>query len=382
MTARPGTMEQPIGDPETGRPPGPDRPPGDFSESALALARGSLLLVVTDDGTSPSFARARRSAIELARSTGGRILFYDRSAESRFVDPYASGSLTSDNEGSSGERMLESAELRSLGRGYLAEDIAEASSRGVAAWAWLPKRTGPRAIAQAVDRFGCDLIVVPAELGRAAVMDRPWLWARPRPAVGVPLLVAGPDGSMREWQFAAEASSVEFEVRQFGFLPVRGWFSDFDVRLEFDETDPEATRVRARIVAASLSTGLGLRDRALRGASFFDVAHHPDITFVSSEVSRSGSSYRVAGDLTIKDRTRRVDLQGEFRGIADARGYRRATMRLTAEVDRRDWDLAGGLMVADRATLTIHAVAVRASGGSEDDGERTPAGRPDGGREA
>lgn len=362
MTTSPRAEGRSAREAGPGSPQLADPRPGDFSEGALSLARGSLILVVTDDGSSPSIARARRSAVELARSTGGRILFYDRSAESSFVDPYASGPFTSDNEGPDGRRMLDPAELRTLGRDYLAADVADARSSGVAAWAWLPRRTGPRAIAEAVERFGCDLIVVPAEIGRAAVVDRPWPGARPRSTVHVPLLVAGPDGSVREWQVATEASRIEFAVRQFGVLTVHGWFSEFEVALVFDEDDPEATSVRARIAAASLSTGLGLRDRALRGASFFDVAHHPEITFVSSAVSRSGTSYTVRGDLSIKGRTRSVDLAGDFRGIVDAGGHRRATMRLTAEVNRRDWNLTGGLLVGDTATLTIDAVAVKASG--------------------
>ena len=366
---------------EAGRPavrgPGASRSsvPGRFQAATAAQAHAldrssSLILVVTDDGSDPAYARTRRAAIELASTGGGRILFYDRSAESRFVDPYASGPLTSDNEGSHGERMLEPAELRSLGRDYLSEDIGEAAARGVPAWAWLPRRTGARAIAEAVERFGCDLIVVPAELGRSVVIDRPWLRA-PRSVVGVPLLVSSPDGSLGAWQLATEASRVGFEVRQLGLLSVRGRFAEFDVRLSLDEADPEAMRVEARIVAASLTTGLAVRDRALRGRSYFDVEHHPYITFESSTVSRSGSSYRVLGILTIKGRGRQVELRGGPGGIADAGGFRRATMHLTAEVDRHDWDLSGGFAIADRATLTIDAVAVRASGGPSVDGERS-----------
>ncbi len=362
MATSPGAERQAAPEP---RPPSPqlaDPQPGDFSDGALSLAHGSLILVVTDDGSSPSVARARRSAVELARSTGGRILFYDRSAESRFVDPYASGPVTSDNDGPDGRRMLDSADLRRLGRDYLAVDVTEARASGVPAWAWLPRRTGPRAIAEAVDRFGCDLVIVPAAIGRVAVVERPWPGARPRSRVRVPLLVAGPDGSVREWQLATEASRIEFAVRQFGFLTARGRFSEFEVALAFDEANTAATSVRARIAAASLRTGLGLRDAALRGASFFDVVRHPEITFVSSAVSRAGTSYTVTGDLTIKGRTRSVELHGEFRGIVDAGGHRRATMRLISDLDRRDWNLDGGLLVADTVALTIDAVAIRASG--------------------
>jgi polyisoprenoid-binding protein YceI len=212
-----------------------------------------------------------------------------------------------------------------------------------------------------VARFDCGLVVVPAELGRRTIIHRPRPWSRPRSVVGIPVLVSGPDGSLRDWQFATELAGLEFEVRQLGFLRVRGRFSEFDVDLTFDEAAPEETRVRARIAASSLSTGLGLRDRALRSASFFDVANHPFITFTSSTVARSGGSYSVTGELTIKERSRSVELRGAFDGVMDAGGHRRATMRLATQVDRREWDLVGGFMVANPVQLTILAVAIRAS---------------------
>lgn len=251
--------------------------------------------------------------------------------------------------------------MRALGREYLARDIDEAAGSGVRAWAWLPRRVGPRGIAEAVERFGCNLVVVPAELGRRTIVHRPRPWARPRSVVRVPVLVSGPDGSLRDWQFATELSGIEFEVRQLGFVRVKGRFSEFEVELAFDEAAPEETRVQARIAAASLSTGLGLRDRALRSAAFFDVANHPFITFASSTVARSGGSYTVTGDLTIKARSRPVVLRGAFDGVMDAGAHRRATMRLATEVDRREWELLGGFMVADPVQLTILAVAIRAS---------------------
>lgn len=337
------------------------RPELDAPERIHFLQNGALLLVVTDDRRREWSARTRRVAIGLAATSGARILFYDRSAESRLVNAYASGPLTADSEWSGGERMLDPEELYLLGRAYLANDVEKAAAAGVRAWGWLPRSTGRRGIAEAVRRFGVDLIVVPAEL-RASLREpagRRWPWqAKP---LETPILVASADGSLREWQLAAELSRVEFAARQFGFLVVRGRFSDFEVRLEFDEACPEATKVEARIATASLTTGLGIRDRDLRGPSFFDVERYPYMRFGSTRVTRDGTSYRILGELEIKDRRREVELIGEFRGVAAERGYRRATMSAHAALDRRDWDLTGGPKIADSVSLSIDAVAVRAS---------------------
>ncbi len=322
---------------------------------------GGLILVVVGNGTEPWHHRTLGAALDLAASIRARVLFYDRSAESRFVDPYASGPWTSENPWSRGERMLDPDELRYLGRDYLAEDVVEAAARGVPAGAWLPHGAGPGAMAEAIERFRCDLVVVPAEWRRMTAQAASRLGIRRRPAVRVPVLVSGADRSLHAWQLATELSRIEFQARQFGVLPVRGRFSEFEVRLEFDEAAPEATRIEAQIVAASLTTGLGMRDRDLRSRSFFDVERNPLITFASTRVVGQGPEYTIEGDLTIRDRTRRVELRGRFEGVGIAQGHRRATMRATAQVDRRDWDLNGGFLVGNRIDLEINAVAVRAS---------------------
>lgn len=324
------------------------------------------MLVVTDDGSDPSFARARRSAVELADGTGATILLYDRSAESRFVDPYASGGWTADTSLSHGDRMLDASELHLLGRDYLARQIGEAAASGVTARAWLPKGVGAAPLAEAVRRFDCDLVIVPAEM-RERLTRRSGLLGPPvMDSLPVPVLVAEPDGTLHDWQFATELSRVEFTVRQFGFLAVRGHFSDFEVHLEFDEAAPERTHVEARIAAGSISTGLAIRDRDLRSASFFDVGRYPTIAFESTDVHGSGDAYRIAGWLEIKGIRRPIELDGRLEEMGEARGYRRARMHASADVNRRDWGLDGGFMVGDRATLSIHAVAVRATPGPVD----------------
>ena len=102
-------------------------------------------------------------------------------------------------------------------------------------------------------------------------------------------------------------SSVEFSVRHMGLATVRGRFEKFSVDAEANEQG-EPTRVSAVIDAASINTGTADRDGHLRGADFFDVENHPNITFESSNIERRGDKYVIEGDLTMRGVTKPASL--------------------------------------------------------------------------
>jgi len=57
----------------------------------------------------------------------------------------------------------------------------------------------------------------------------------------------------------------------------------------------------------SVDTGHEQRDAHLRTNDFFDVPNYPTMTFRSTEVNKlDDTTFRVTGDLTIKDTTRPV----------------------------------------------------------------------------
>src|SRR5690606_28812421 len=105
-------------------------------------------------------------------------------------------------------------------------------------------------------------------------------------------------------------SSVEFSVRHMGLATVRGRFEKFSVDAEANEQG-EPTRVSAVIDAASINTGTADRDGHLRGADFFDVENHPNITFESSNIERRGDKYVIEGDLTMRGVTKPASFEAD-----------------------------------------------------------------------
>jgi hypothetical protein len=121
----------------------------------------STFLVATDRGEDPTSAATLELGLQLAREAGARVVLYDRSAESWFTDPFeaaawAGGQLPTWNQ------LLSPPQLRSLGYGYLAEQLTYARAMGLEAAAWLPFGTGPAAMARCCAAWGVTHVVLPA----------------------------------------------------------------------------------------------------------------------------------------------------------------------------------------------------------------------------
>ncbi|MGE3961160.1 MAG: YceI family protein [Dehalococcoidia bacterium] len=172
------------------------------------------------------------------------------------------------------------------------------------------------------------------------------------------------------WTLDKQHTDVSFSVKHMMVATVKGHFADVDAEIEIDEVQPEASRVRATIAAGSLSTRNAERDGHLKSPDFFDVERFPAITFVSTSVRRvSAEAFRVTGDLTIRDVTRTVTLNGEFTGpVASPWGDRRAGFTLEGEIDREEfgltWNVAletGGVLVGRTVKLLVDAEVAQAA---------------------
>lgn len=131
------------------------------------------IILATDDRPESAYAEMRNAAISWAAKSAARVVLYDRSAESYFVDPYPSGPWTADVDSAPGrDALLEPGDLQRMGRDYLADQVSEARRAGADAYAWLPARPGPAGMAEAVRRFGANLVILPAALQRPSLLDR------------------------------------------------------------------------------------------------------------------------------------------------------------------------------------------------------------------
>ena len=171
------------------------------------------------------------------------------------------------------------------------------------------------------------------------------------------------------WTIDPAHTEVGFSVKHLMISTVRGRFADVRGTVTLDGNDVTTASVEAQIGTASIDTRQEQRDTHLRSADFFEVEKYPTITFRSTAVERiKGDRYRIVGDLTIRDITREIVLEGTDEGRGrDPWGGERLAFSATTTVDRREFGLTwnqaletGGVLVSNDIRISIDVQAVKA----------------------
>ncbi|MGA5304636.1 YceI family protein [Nucisporomicrobium flavum] len=193
---------------------------------------------------------------------------------------------------------------------------------------------------------------------------------------------------------------IGFHAQHMMVSLIRGEFTQATATIVVHE-DPLQTSLTATIQAASIDTSNAERDTHLRSADFLDVAAYPVLEFRSTglkwlggddaiflwaqlrnnplsrrrapgpatpaPVARPPGRFVLAGDLTVRDVTRQVDLDVDFGG-AGRDPYGRDIFGFTAhaEIDRESygllWNVAletGGVLVGKKVRIEIAGEAIR-----------------------
>ncbi len=170
---------------------------------------------------------------------------------------------------------------------------------------------------------------------------------------------------MTTWKIDPNHTDVLFSAKHMMVTTVRGKFHQVEGELELDEADSTRSRGEIRAAAASLNTGVEMRDNHLRSADFLDIEHFPWVVARTTAIERADDRYRVEAALTIRDETRPVTFDAEFLGFYPSmQGGRRVGFHLDARLMRKEWGLnwnmaleAGGWLVGDEVHLEVDVAA-------------------------
>ena len=136
-------------------------------------------------------------------------------------------------------------------------------------------------------------------------------------------------------------------------------FTSFDATADLNPGDPAASTLRVTIDPASIDSAVEKFDEHLKSADMFDVASHPEITFVSTDITMTdGSTGTLTGDLTMKGITRPVTLDVTLNGAGEhpMNGADTFGISATGTLDRTEWDLGyAAPAVGTDVTLRIEA---------------------------
>ena len=164
------------------------------------------------------------------------------------------------------------------------------------------------------------------------------------------------------WVFDQAHTSVGFSVDHLVISETTGQFSSFEGTVNSSSDDFSGADVQFTIDVASIDTDNERRDGHLKSDDFFNAEDYPKMTFKSSSFKKvEGSTYKLIGDLTIRDVTKPIELTVVFKGTAKMGDTQKAGFKITGALNRFDYNLkwsktteAGGLVVGDEVRLTIN----------------------------
>ena len=157
-----------------------------------------------------------------------------------------------------------------------------------------------------------------------------------------------------KWVLDAMHSEVQFKIKHLVISTVTGSFNSFAGTMQSDsDNNFENAQLEFSLDVDSIDTNQEQRDAHLKGEEFFNSAQFPTIKFASTSFVKDGDTYKVTGDLTMKDVTKPVTLEAEYGGSAvDFYGNHKAGFEATGKINRKEIGLTwGGITEAGAIVL-------------------------------
>ena len=161
------------------------------------------------------------------------------------------------------------------------------------------------------------------------------------------------------WTLDGVHSTIGFAV---GYMAgtFTGGFRDFDAVFADGVLTGSAKVASVQVKDTNLQAHL-------ESPEFFDAERYPELAFASSAIERTGDEIRIAGEITIKGRTRPVELTGHITDvITDPYGGERFGLALSGVIQRDEFGVSwnnplpsGAPALADDVTLVAEVQLVK-----------------------
>lgn len=160
-----------------------------------------------------------------------------------------------------------------------------------------------------------------------------------------------------KWNLDTAHSEIGFKVKHMMISTVTGHFEDFNATVATESDDFKNADFDFAASIGSINTKNTDRDNHLKSNDFFNAEAYPEMTFKST----SFDGEKMIGDLTIRDITKKIELDVDFNGIAvDPYGQTKAGFEITGTINRKDFGLAwsavteaGSVVVAEQVKLVV-----------------------------
>lgn len=169
-------------------------------------------------------------------------------------------------------------------------------------------------------------------------------------------IIAGAGSYSQDLKAVKESSLVQFKIKNLG-ITVNGKFSGLSSSIKFDPAALSTSSFEAQVEAASINTGIDLRDDHLKKEDYFNVKNYPVIKLVSTKITGSNKEgiYFFFGKLTIKQTS--LDISFPFTATATTGGYKFIG---DFTINRKAFGVGGSsFTLADKVTIHLDVLAVK-----------------------
>ena len=168
-------------------------------------------------------------------------------------------------------------------------------------------------------------------------------------------------GQGGSWNLDKSHSSISFTVAHMIVSEVTGRFGDFNATVTSSKDDFSDASVDVSIKANSIITDNTNRDNDLKSDNFFGAEQFPEIRFKSDSFEKvDGNKYKIVGDLTLRDVTKKVTFDAEYRGSVKTQRGTIIAWKASTAINRFDYGLkwnrmieTGGLVVGETVAINI-----------------------------
>lgn len=163
-------------------------------------------------------------------------------------------------------------------------------------------------------------------------------------------------------------SEIMFKVKHMMITNTTGQFKKFDASLESAAENFSDAVISFEADTNSIDTGNEQRDGHLKGDEFFNAEQFPKISFLSTNfIKINDESYKLKGNLTIRDITKEIELDVTYGGTAtDFYGQIKSGFEITGKISRKEFGLlwngiteAGNIVLADEIKLNLAVQMVK-----------------------
>ena len=167
---------------------------------------------------------------------------------------------------------------------------------------------------------------------------------------------------MATYKIDPSHSEITFKVKHLMITNVTGNFGKFDATMTSEKDDFSDASVSFEAETASISTNNEQRDGHLKSEDFFAAEQFPKLLFASTGIEKTGgNSFKLTGNLTIRDITKAITLDVEYGGaMTDFYGQFKHGFDISGKIYRKEFNLswsavteAGGIVVSDEVKLNL-----------------------------